>query len=396
MPTPVTLRDWDADYRGRSSSRKHNKAFKQVQADLINIANRQATNEVELINLASAVNFENQALMSRIQTTQSKLDDAKTSYDSGNTHKLMVGSLFDPSLVIAGTANHNPYYGHVTLPHGAVISRIPIIKTPDNRFESIPGVSVEIEEVGGGYETKDRTHEVYKALDHSHNTFWLDERTAGNELVSVRVTFPTPVSPTVNTIVVNPFPEDSVVIKDIQYNSLGSFSQIPGFSEKSIRSMFHFQGIDVSNQFLVDLRNEGSAMTNIYGGSAYPVGLQIMDIGFVDFDTTGYTVMKLDAGAVSASYLTSLTADLELNISGAGSPIDYTRIQVFHAEQGDWASPGAADYDSNTDTYPHTRSIPQVDVRDGASPVASLWVKVTLTKTSNTTPVLKGIRMTYT
>ena len=134
---------------------------------------------------------------------------------------------------------------------------------------------------------------------------------------------------------------------------------------------------------------------NIYGSTNYPVGLQIIDAGYVDFSSTGYAVLEMEVPGAGASYVTSILADMDLNTSGGQDILDYVRIQLFNEEAVDWSSPGTAVWDSDSDTYPYTTDLAVIDVRDGSAPVSTLYAKVTLSKVAGTSPVFRALRLTY-
>lgn len=396
----LSLREYQLQYRGTSSTKGVMDALTQIQDDIVSGIRRIGAIDSKLLNMAIALNLENQALSEKVSDLESELDTAYTEYNAGVTDKLLVKSMYDPDAVLAGTANHNPAYGDLTLPHRGHVTRIPVIQNPDGDYEAIPGTLVEIDVTGTGssYTAKDRNTTAYRCLDHSPRTFWIDERGTGATNILYRLTYPQPNNPRINVIVINPFPENNCEVTALQYNRLGSWSAVTGFPGGGIttKRMIHTEGVDISNQVRLTLRNNSSGLSDLGSNTVYPVGLQILDVGYIDFSSSGYAVVDFSVPGSGASYLTSLAATMSLNVSTGEVVSDYVRIQVFNSSQADWGSPvDTPVYDSWSDTYPHTTDLSQVDVRDGGSPVSNLYVKFTLTKVGDTTPVVRKIKMTY-
>ena len=386
----VTLRDYDVTYRGPSSTKKFKDALRQIQNDLVSAMRGEADIDNRLFALASAFNYEIQVSSSRAAA----LDTAVALGLAGLADKVLVASMYSPSIVIESTAKHNPSYGILTLDATSAVSRLPALRNSEGGLVASPGILVELDS-GSGYSALTRDDAIYRAIDHNYGTFWMREYPGANAPVYLRITWPTPPSPLLNVITVNPFPEEFVTVKTLQYNALGTLTAAPGFYESSRKAMYHFQEASVSNQLVVQLQHTGAGLVNIYGSTNYPVGLQIIDAGYVDFSSTGYAVLEMEVPGAGASYVTSILADMDLNTSGGQDILDYVRIQLFNEEAVDWSSPGTAVWDSDSDTYPYTTDLAVIDVRDGSAPVSTLYAKVTLSKVAGTSPVFRALRLTY-
>lgn len=394
----VTLRDYEVQYRGRSSSKRYNDALSQIQDDLITCLEQLQKINSKFLNLEAATNYQNQAATAK---ANSLLDSASGCLDVfllGGTDKLSVSSMYDRDAVIDGDARHNALYGQLTLPATHSNSKIPILETPAGNFEAVPGVTIELwEGLSGSYETIDRTHAVYRSVDHNFSTFWVNEYGTNPNRIRMRLTYPSAVSPDVNVITVNPFPETAVQINDVQYNSLSTFSTIPGFVPSKDRVIYYFESVEVSDQVTFELITS-TTMNNTNGNPVFPYGLQIADVGFVDLIDTAYAVVRMHSSNPGFSTLTSFDTDAVINSIEATTLTDFVRYEIFNAEQADWTAPSLAArvYDSDKDTYPYTTDLPSLNVESGGSAVPKLYVKMTLTKVSNTTPVIRGITLTYT
>lgn len=387
----VTLRDYDATYRGPASTKKFKDALRQIQNDLVSTMKGEAEIDSRLFVLASAFNYELQVGSTRAATLSTAMDLMLAGLDD----KVLVASMYSPSIVTEGTAKHNPVYGILTLDASSAISRLPSLRNSEGGLVASPGILIELDS-GSGYSTLTRDNDIYNAIDHNYGTFWLKEYPGANEPIYLRVTWPTPPSPLLNVITVNPFPEEFVTVKTLQYNALGTLTSVPGFYESSRKAMYFFQEASVSNQLVLQLQHTGAGLVNIYGSTNYPVGLQILDAGYVDFSSTGYAVVEMAVPGAGASYVTSILADMDLNTSGGQNILDYVRIQLFNEEAVDWSSPLVSPvWDSDSDTYPYTTDLAVIDVQSGSAPVSTLYVKVTLTKVAGTSPVFRALRLTY-
>ena len=386
----VTLRDYDVTYRGPAGSKKYKDALRQIQNDLVSAMRGEAEIDSRLFALASAFNYELQVSSSRAAA----LNDAIDLGLAALTDKVLVASMYTPSIVTEGTAKHNPSYGVLTLDASSAVSRLPALRNSDGGLTAAPGILIELND-GSGYTTLTRDNDIYKSIDHNYGTFWMKEYPAPNTDVYLRITWPTPPSPLLNVITINPFPEEFVEVKTLQYNVLDTLTSVPGFYESGRKAMYYFQEASVSNQIVVKLQHTGAGLVNIYGSTSYPVGLQIVDAGYIDFSSTGYAVIEMAVPGDGASYVTSILADMDLNTSGGQDILDYVRIQLFNEEAVDWSSPGTAVWDSDSDTYPYTTDLTEIDVRSGSAPVSTLYAKVTLDKVAGTSPVFRALRLTY-
>ena len=394
----VTLRDYEVQYRGRSSSKRYNDALSQIQDDLITCLEQLQKINSKFLNLEAATNYQNQAATAKANSLLDAASGCLDVYLLGGTDKISTVSMYDRSAVIDGDARHNALYGQITLPATHSNSKIPILETPAGNFEAVPGVTIELwEGLSGSYATVDRTHPVYRAVDHNFSTFWVNEYGANPTRVRMKLSYPSAVSPSVNVITVNPFPETAVQVNNIQYNSLSTFQTIPGFVPTKDRSIYYFESVEVSDQITIELVTS-TTMNNTNGNPVYPYGLQIADVGFVDLIDTAYSVVRLKSSSPGFSTMTSFDTDTVINTI-EGTPVtDYVRFEIFKVEQVDWTSPSAGDrvYDSDKDTYPYTTDLPSLNVEFGGGPVDSLFVKMTLNKVANTTPVVRGMTLTYT
>jgi hypothetical protein len=396
MPT-VTLRDYETQYRGRSSSKRYNDAISRIQDDLITCLEELQKLQSKFLTQQMATNYQNQAVASKTDQLLAEASGCLEYYIAGGTDKLAAVSMYDVDAVIAGAAAHNPLYGQLTLPSSHSNSKIPVLETPGGNIEAVPGVTIDLwEGLSGTYETKDRTHQIYKAVDHNYSTFWVNEYDVSPTRLMFRLTYPTAVNPSVNVVTVNPFPETVVDITDIQYNGLTTTDTIPGFVSTSERKIYHFEAVDVNDQITIRMETT-TTMLNLNGDSVFPYGFQIVDLGFIDFLTTAYGVVRLNASDPGFSTLTSFDADVAINTIDSSTITDHVRFQIYNDMQADWDNPSAIAlvYDSDTDTYPYSSDLPSIDTESGG-PVESLYVKVTLNKVVNTTPVIRGMTITYT
>jgi hypothetical protein len=393
----VTLRDYETQYRGRSSSKSFNDALGQIQDDLITCLEQIQKINSKFLTLQMATNYQTQATTAKANQVLADASGCLEYYVDGGSNKVSSVSMHNSGSVIAGTAFHNVLYGQLTLPASHTNSKIPVLETTSG-LEAAPGVVVELwEGLAGTYDAKDRSNQVYKSVDHSYSTFWVNEYIDNPTRVMYRLTYPTSINPSVNAITVNPFPETVVEVADIQYSTLSTDTTIPGFVSTRDKKIYHFESVNVNNRIIIQM-DVLDTLLNVNGTSVYPYGFQVVDVGFIDFLNTGYGVLKMHASSPGFSTLVSFNADIAINTIETSTITDHVRFQIYNAGQSDWASPSAGDlvYDSDTDTYPYTSDLTAIDVESGGSPVDDLYVKVTLNKVANTTPVLRGATATYT
>ena len=152
-----------------------------------------------------------------------------------------------------------------------------------------------------------------------------------------------------------------------------------GFTTDDIKrkTRIHFSPVDYNNQIKITMEpvtliNEELEDVNVFG-------LQDVEVGFIEYNNTGYIVLKLDA-ADSISKITSV--DLDYNITpSVNESIDHPVVVEIYEE----SALTTRCYSSLSDGHPFEGSISL------STPSASLYVKVTLDKINNTTPVIKGI-----
>jgi hypothetical protein len=391
-----TLRQYEVPFRGGASSHRFNQAMGQVETDLSAAYESLLSNNIRLVDLAKTAGYINQATRTRVADLEFLV--YMLGYYS-TTDKVLGVSMYNPAGVSEGTSAHDPIYGELTLPYVANHSKLPIYEDFNGFQRVIPQVSVSVAEEGGAYVAQDRGTTAYNPLDRYLGDAWLLESDTPPSPVNYRVTYPTPTNPAVNMLTVDLIPEGLIKITDLTYtNQQASYVTIPGFTEQLISWRYHFKAVDVLNGIDVELSdiNEPIQLVNLSGEGKYVYGMSNLMIQYAEHQSTSWAVTQMSADSIE--FITSLEASAELN-TGDGTPVtDAVRIQVYTGDQADWENPSGGDlvYDSNVDAYPYDSSQTPIDTKVGGVGVGSIWVKWLLTRVQDTTPVVRGIRITYT
>jgi hypothetical protein len=239
-----------------------------------------------------------------------------------------------------------------------------------------------------------RDHDIYLGINKSPEDVFY--KTTEQALVAYGFQFdlPEPVSPSVNSIVIHPFPFGSIAISDLEIQVAGGVWQnVTGWGggiSNALNTHWIFSPVDYAYKvrglitFVGELIDEELA-------EVYVTGLHNFDIGLLEFASQGSCTLRMRAPTAEINYLRSVEADLALNTDKSVSVDSYFQIELYRDPDLTIKV-----YDSNVNTYPLTENDTAINVQQAGAPIEELWAKIQFTRTAGTSPVLKDLKITYT
>lgn len=215
----------------------------------------------------------------------------------------------------------------------------------------------------------------------SPDTIWAD--TGSNSTITIEFDVPVTLTPLLNKITINPIAGTSY---KIQYNDFSGVSHFvdPLMSGNWIsgKETFYIDGDKFAGTLSLQLKGT-------YVGSSYSFGVAHLAVLFKDYVSSGESVLEINnLGATSDKNLTYLNANLSNNP-------DLTNEDVVIAISS--ATGAAFDnniiYDSTLHQYPLTTQ--SLSIHDSNSPTDTVYLRVSMNKKENNTPVLKDITIRY-
>jgi hypothetical protein len=366
----ITLRDYEREFRSEINSEDLNRNFGEIYDDIAEALLRYQYVNNKLSEHISDMNYE-------IQSLTAKIEDLEGAYASLNSSlSVLYWDAHSDVEVLDSTCNHEKSVGNVTLEWSKNWTKMQVTVNEWGDNEAGPNVSVAVDD-GGGEVYIDRPDDIYDALDNNPQTNWVveydDPVPSG---LTVRIEVPPSMNPSINNLYVAPFPDGGPTIESVEYITvLGSWIELA--TNINSRTRLHFTPVDYGNQVRftispVELLNSEMETVGVFG-------VQDIDVGFIEYSSTGYIVIELEHGT-TISAITSVTADYSITPSTDESVTNPFVLEIFED-----SGLNTRCYSSTLDGHPFTGSI------SISTSTTSLYAKVTMKKINNTTPVLRSI-----
>ena len=386
-------------WRGNTSSEDMNENFDEILYDLNTVFSEASKIVVNLNELESRIRNDVEAIGARVYAVSGML----TAYDiSASGYKMFYGDFYVPQNVVYPTTLKEEdkcvvsnEYGVATLPINNSFSKVYTINIADGKTIVAPDLLVGVTSLDETdfVKIEETSHE--QAFDGQDSTVWERKVKFNRDSVknSVRclldVTLPSMSNPYVNKIHMKPYPEGTVDVQMITYDTLvGQDIVLPSFpvdGENGIRSkMYSFNNIQPT-KFKVYFRQRNSKMEDDYKTFVY--GAKELGVEKVEYRPAGKLGLKFRLPSYETTLLskiTSLRTDPDYdNIIYKVSL--YPDESTFNADLPIWTSSNSPITSTNT-----------LDISSYG--IDTIWVMIQLIQPSGDTrtPLLQSVTLTYT
>ena len=387
------------EWRGNTSSEDMNENFGSILYDLNSIFSEASQIVTDLNELESRIRHDVEAVSSRMYAVSGMI----TSYEASSSgYKMFYQDFYMPDNVEypANVAEADrcvvaDEFGVATLPVNSSFSKVYTISATDGEAIVAPDIQIEVTPLDEDGSVKIEETSPTKALDGNDDTVW-ERKVRFNRdstKTSVRalmtVTLPSMSNPYVNKIHIKPYPDGTIDLQNITYDTLVSQDIVlPSFPvDGYVRcnsKLLSFNNITPTKlKFYVRQRSsriEDDYKTFVYGAKEF-------GIEKVDYRSSGKIGIKFKIPSYETGLIHSITS---LRTDPDYDNIAY-KISLY---------PSKAEFDADIPIWTSSNSAITPTNRFDVSVygIEEIWVMVQLNQALGDTrsPVLKSLTMTYT
>lgn len=386
-------------WRGNSSSADSNSNFEEILYDLNTIFEEASQQAIQLEELKSTLKHEVDALDARLYAVSGMLQafqESASGYKMFHEEFYRTKNIVYPaSLSAEDRCDIHTAFGQVTLPVSNSFSKVYTINMNTGDIYVSPDLTVTVTDLDEAGNLKTEETNPLRAFNGNNSSFWERKvrfsRDYSKSEVSCQmdILLPSMSNPNVNEFYVYPYPEGTVDIQSITFNTLTSQDNVlPGFpttgEENITKTAYRFDDIQPIG-FTIKFKQDNSALEDNYKTFVY--GCQEIGICKAEYRTNGSFGIKFVLPAYETGLLDKITS---LTTSPAYDNI-YYKVSVF---------PTQGDFDANTPLWTSANSAitptNQLDLGSYATDTIYVLVELTQEVGSTSTPVLESITLTYT
>ena len=399
MALQTTFTPREPVWRGNSSSKDMNDNFEEILYDLNTIFEEASQQAITLEELKSVLKHEVDALDARLYAVSGMLQafqESSTGYKMFHEEFYRTKNVVYPaSISAADRCDIHTAFGQVTLPVSNSFSKVYTTNINTGEIYVFPDLDVSVVPIDEGAKLKTEETSPLRAFNGNNSSFWERKirfsRDYSQSEVSCQmdIILPSMSNPNVNTFYIYPYPEGTVDITSITYNTLTSQDNIlPGFpvtgEENLTKTAYRFDDIQPVS-FSIKYKQDNNALEDNYKTFVY--GSQEIGISESEYRANGTLGVKFLLPAYETGLFSKITS---LTTSPSYDNI-YYKISLF---------PTRGDFDANTPIWTSANSAitptNQIDVSAYAQDSMYVLVELTQRVGSTSTPVLESITMTYT
>lgn len=386
-------------WRGNTSSADMNENFEEILYDLNTIFSEASNIVIDINQIESKIRHEVEAIKDRVYAVSGIMtayDRSASGYKMAHEDFYLTQNIVYPeSLAPENRCVVNTEFGTVSLPISNSFSKMYTIGITDGDIHMAPDITTTVTPLDEtGYIKIEGTSEL-QSFDGSDDNVWERKVKFSRDFVksetrcALTVGMPSMTNPYVNRVFVKPYPEGTVDIQAITYDTTVSQDNIlPTFPVAGLNSMrsslFSFDNIQPT-KFTVYLRQRNSTLEDDYKTFTY--GLKELGIEKAEYRSTGSFGIKFD--------LPDYEPGLFKQITSLRTGPDYDNIQYtlkmyatdtqFQNDQPIWTS-----------NNPPIMTTQTLDVSYYGS--SSIWVLVTMNQADGESgsPLFDSLTLTYT
>ena len=389
----------EPEWRGSSSSADMNSNFEEILYDLNTVFEEASSQAIDLEELQSTLKHETDSLNERLYSVSGIMlayQQSASGYKMFHEEFYRTANIVYPeNLASADRCNVDTAFGIATLPVANSFSKVYTININTGEIYQSPDLKVAVTPIDeDGYLKVEGTNPL-RAFNGNNQSFWerkvrfSRDYAKGDVKCRIDVELPSMSNPNINSMYIFPYPEGTVDITEITYNTLTAQNLVlPSFptagEDNATRNKYLFEDIQPVS-FTLKLKQDNNGLEDDYKTFVY--GAQEIGIEKVEYKPSGKAGLKIelpdwDTGVFSK--ITSLTT----------YPM-YDNIQYKL-----YLYPTEGDFDANTPLWSSTSSaiLPsnQLDVSAYATETLYLLFELAQATDSTSTPRLDSVTMTYT
>jgi len=312
----------EPEWRGNSSSADMNSNFEEILYDLNTIFEEASSQAIDLDELKSTIKHETDALNERLYAVSGMIQ----SYQQSASGYKMFHEEFYRTANIVYPAHLSPSdrcfvdtaFGIATLPVSNSFSKVYTININTGEIYQSPDLSVQVKPIDEGGHIKLDETSVLRAFNGNNQSFWerkvrfSRDYAKGEVTCELDIVLPSMSNPNVNSIYIYPYPEGTVDITELTYNTLTAQDLVlPSFptdgENNATRKKYLFEDIQPVG-FTLEFKQDNHGMEDDYKTFVY--GAQEIGIEKVEYKAGGKFGIKAvlptwDTGRFN--HITSLT-----------------------------------------------------------------------------------------
>jgi len=399
MALQPTFTPREPAWRGNSSSTDMNSNFEEILYDLNNIFEEASSQAIDLDELESTLKHEVDALNARLYAVSGMLEAWQI---SSSGYKMFHEEFYRTKNIVyrahlsaSDRCDVDTDFGFSTLPVSNSFSKVYTTSISTGEIYQSPDLTVDITPIDETGKLRIDETNVKRAFNGNNQSFWERKVRFSRDYAKADVrckmdiVLPSMSNPNVNSFYMFPYPEGTVDIEEITYNTLTAQDIVlPTFptagEENTTRSKYLFNDVQPIS-FTIKFKQDTNAVEDNYKTFTY--GAQEIGIEKVEYKTTGNVGVKFilpsyDTGLFSkiTSFTTTPMYD-NLKIKA----YLYTSLAEFDANTPLWNSVSSAIIPSN-----------QLDVAIYATDTIYIMVEIIQETGSTSSPKVDSVTMTYT
>ena len=386
-------------WRGDTSSADMNENFEEILYDLNTIFSEASSIIIDLNQIESKIRHEVEALSSRVYAVSGIITSysiSSSGYKMAHEDFYLTQNLVYPnSLAAENRCVVDTEFGVVSLPVSNSFSKVYTIGVNDGLVHIAPDISTSVVPLDETGVIKIEGTSELQSFDGSDESIWERKVKFTNDYVKsgvsckLSITLPSMSNPYVNRFYIKPYPEGTVDVDAITYDTLNTQNNIlptfPTTSQPNARAtLYSFDNIQPT-KFDLYLTQRNSQLEDGYKTFVY--GMKEIGIEKAEFKTTGKFGLRFDLPDYETklyNYITSLKTDPGYDNIKYKIRLYATEAQ-FQNDQPVWSS----------DNPPIMTTSP---LSVALYATSTIWVMVTMTRDNATSgsPLFNSVTITYT
>jgi len=396
---PPTFTPIKSTWRGNTSSADMNTNFEQILYDLNTAFADISSLVVDLNNIESRIRHDTGAISSRLYAVSglvSAYDRAASGYKMFHEDfYLTKDTTYPEDLPDGEKCVVDTQFGIVTLPVSNSFSKVYTIGISDGKIYRMPDLSVDVTPSDEDGNVKVEELSVLNAFDGTDESVWERKVRFNRDHVKdsisceLELTLPSMSNPYVNKVFFKPYPDGTIDVTDVEYDTLTSQDNIlptfPVDGENNIRSkMYSFNNIQPTKMRFY-LRQRNNELEEDYKTFVY--GAQEIGIEKVEYKPSGKIGVKFTLPSYETGLLSKITS---LRTDPGYDNIKYKAYLYISQD----------DFDSDTPVWTSSNSPITVDSQLEITTYAtdSIWVMIEIAQETgdSSSPLFDSITLTYT
>ena len=386
-------------WRGNSSSEDMNSNFEEILYDLNTIFEEASSQAIDLDELKSTIKHETDSLNERLYAVSGMIQayqQSASGYKMFHEEFYRTANIVYPdSLSPSDRCYVDTAFGIATLPISNSFSKVYTININTGEIYQSPDLNVSVTPTDENGSIKLDETSPLRAFNGNNQSFWerkvrfSRDYAKGEVTCKMDVLLPSLSNPNVNSVYIYPYPEGTVDITEITYNTLTAQDLVlPSFpaegEENATRKKYLFEDIQPVGLTL-KFKQDNHALEDDYKTFVY--GAQEIGIEKVEYKNTGKVGVKFILPSWESGAFDRITSLVTYPM------YDNIKYKVY-------LYPTLGDFDAGTSLWASTSNpiIPTstLDVSAYATDTIYLMIELIQESDSTTTPVLDSVTMTYT